>query len=255
MRKSVKLHWASSKPNFGDCLSPLICEAVSGKPVEYSPINRCDLVSTGSLLQRLKEKFWNIKVNVWGSGFIEDCTIHKSKHIFHAVRGKKSASLLSNKNVHAFGDPGLLCSELVPKTGNRIYDYGIVPHYKDQDTETLGHLSNLIPNAKIINVFDPPLKVISEIQQCNFILSSSLHGLVTADAFEIPNQWIELSDKIRGGGWKFKDYYSVFDIDEPVCLPITKNTKELELIKSKTNYIRPNILKIKEDLVKAFPDL
>ena len=48
--------------------------------------------------------------------------------------------------------------------------------------------------------------VIHEIAKCEHILSSSLHGLVVADALGIPNGWIKLSDRVVGDGFKFKDY-------------------------------------------------
>ena len=50
-----------------------------------------------------------------------------------------------------------------------------------------------------------PLEVIREIATCERIVSSSLHGLVTADAFGIPRRW-QLSERVRGAAFKFRDY-------------------------------------------------
>jgi pyruvyltransferase len=47
--------------------------------------------------------------------------------------------------------------------------------------------------------------------ECKIVLSSSLHGLVLADSFQIPNKRIVLSNNIIGGDFKFKDYYSGID--------------------------------------------
>ena len=43
---------------------------------------------------------------------------------------------------------------------------------------------------------------------CEKILSSSLHGLIVSDAYQIPNCWIELTGKISGGHFKYYDYAS-----------------------------------------------
>lgn len=62
---------------------------------------------------------------------------------------------------------------------------------------------------------------------CKCVLSSSLHGLIVADALGVPNRRIVLSDKIIGGDLKFDDYYSVyFDKaeDAPVTIDLRKET-------------------------------
>ena len=49
---------------------------------------------------------------------------------------------------------------------------------------------------------------IDEVLSCNMILSTSLHGIIIGDAYEIPSYRISLSDKLIGGDFKFNDYYS-----------------------------------------------
>ena len=50
--------------------------------------------------------------------------------------------------------------------------------------------------------------VIDQICSCERILSSSLHGLIVSDAYQIPSCWIELTGKISGGYFKYYDYAS-----------------------------------------------
>jgi pyruvyltransferase len=54
------------------------------------------------------------------------------------------------------------------------------------------------------------------------ILSSSLHGLICADAYGIPNAWIWLSEKLRGGDFKFRDYRLSIKAGEPMPIDISK---------------------------------
>jgi pyruvyltransferase len=54
--------------------------------------------------------------------------------------------------------------------------------------------------------------VLTEIAQCRCILSSSLHGLIAADSFHIPNLHIVFSDRPLGDGYKFDDYYSAYGV-------------------------------------------
>ena len=83
--------------------------------------------------------------------------------------------------------------------------------------------------------------MIDEICSCNYIISSSLHGLILADAYGIPNLWISVSDKVKGVDCKFADYFSgvgrefvspmnfVADIDvsESGYIPPTYNSLKL----------------------------
>jgi len=58
----------------------------------------------------------------------------------------------------------------------------------------------------------PVADVVAEISKCEAVLSSSLHGLVVADSFGIPNRRAVASDLLTGGDYKFRDYYSAFGI-------------------------------------------
>ena len=59
---------------------------------------------------------------------------------------------------------------------------------------------------------------IDKILSCEVILSSSLHGIIIADAYAIPNQWSTFTDKIaEGAEFKFHDYFLSVEknIDKP----------------------------------------
>ena len=46
-------------------------------------------------------------------------------------------------------------------------------------------------------------------KSCDAIASSSLHGLVFGEALGLPTLWLEVSDKVVGGRFKFTDWFSL----------------------------------------------
>ena len=219
--RPLRLHWSSSKPNFGDWLSPVICGILSGRTVVHAGVGRCDLVAVGSLLSRIKEGWFQRPVHVWGTGFIEERPVKSSKHFYHAVRGHKSAAQLRSPTVPALGDPGLLCDLVLPEHARLGKDYavGLVPHYTDQDHPWVRRFVERHPHTTILNVFSEVRDFLRQLARCEFVISSSLHGLIAADSFSIPNARIRLSRRIRGDDFKFDDYYSVYGIDRPEVIP------------------------------------
>lgn len=253
------LHWSSSikngRKNFGDWLSPVLCQHLSGMDVIHTKPNQADLVAIGSILQRVKNNFWNRSTQIWGSGFIMDQHPIKAKHTFHAVRGKKTASLIKGAEIMTLGDPGLLVNLLLPNH-NKIekqYKVGIVSHYKDADSPAIKELKTILGEVLIIDIFSETYDFLEKIAACEFIFSSSLHGLVTADAFDIPNAWLKLSDNLRGGSFKFLDYYSVFGLAPEPVLPEQVNTTLIQTIRG--NYSRQGIMNVKQNLIQSFPFL
>ena len=131
--RPIKLYWTQGLndggKNFGDWLSPKLCEAISGRPVVYASAKQCDMIAIGSVFQRLKNHFWNHRVHVWGTGLIEKHATIRSPHYIHAIRGKLTANTISGKSTNIFGDPGLLCVILLPaRQIVKKFRLGIIPH-------------------------------------------------------------------------------------------------------------------------------
>lgn len=255
--KPIKLYWSSGlkkgRKNVGDWLSPALVELLSGHPVIHAGPNACDLVAIGSILQRVKHHFWNRRIHVWGTGFIALQAPVSGYHYYHAVRGHETAALIKNTSITAFGDPGLLVDRLLPnyENINKQYAIGLIPHYKDQDNPQLQAFIERMPHTIFIDVLAEPLDFLRQVASCEFILSSSLHGLIVADAFQIPNAWIELSQLVRGEQFKFRDYYSVFEI-----VPKPKDLNYLHLSDIENivaEYSRPGLTQIQTNLVSSFP--
>ena len=73
--------------------------------------------------------------------------------------------------------------------------------------------------------------VIDQICSCEIIASSSLHGLIVPDAYNIPNCWITLSGKISGGLFKFYDYFSSVNRKDSEPIKIDKISDLLQVYK------------------------
>lgn len=256
--KPLKLYWSSSlkngRKNFGDWLSPVLVQHLSGREVVHAAPNDADLVAIGSILQRVKHRWWNRRVNIWGSGFIEAREPVAARHHYHAVRGKQTAQLITGVNPPALGDPGLLVDRLLPHYAQvpKRYAVGLVPHYKDQQHPAVQQFLQRVPNSAVIDILSEPMDFLPQLAACEFVLSSSLHGLIVADAFRIPNAWIELSSSVRGEQFKFRDYYSVFDIDNPKALSLDSLSTAV-IADIATSYQRGKLAEVQQSLLSAFP--
>ncbi|BBM83598.1 polysaccharide pyruvyl transferase family protein [Candidatus Uabimicrobium amorphum] len=258
MTKPLKIYWSASlkngKKNFGDWLSPTICEIITRRRVVWAPPQKCDLAAVGSILQKFtKNRWWRPVKNIWGSGFLEQKSPFCSQHNFHAVRGKYSAQIIRNKDIEILGDPGLLCYLLSTPSPHKKYALGIVPHYKDQENKLVHNFAKNNKHVVVIDILSDPHNFIQRVQECEIILSSSLHGLIVADTFSIPNAWVCLSSLVRGNGFKFYDYYSAFGIETAQPFPFNAQTtlKEIECIPQ--NYSRQHINTIQQKLLQSFP--
>lgn len=253
-KKPLRLHWSKSKPNFGDALSPMICRHLYRGPIEYAKINRCDLVAQGSLLQRKKESLLSRRIVVWGTGLIEPARPSRSKHTYVAVRGQETKRCIPNipEDV-TLGDPGLLTHLLINKhQTDKTHRIGLICHYKDKGHPGVARLCDRYADITEIDIFAPVQKILTQIMACEVIFSSAMHGLIAADALGIPNAWIQLSDRVKGGGFKFRDYYSVFGLE---AIPMTLNDHLVtqQYIDIIDTYHREGIETIQKSLVKCFP--
>ena len=160
-------------------------------------------------------------VRIWGTGFINysDCeeSFFKRDMRFHAVRGeltRKNVEIMTRRRLDIpTGDAGILASELLGKLPEKKYDIGIIPHICDLNEELVYTVVRKYDNSILINVKDEPLEVIRQLAQCRTVISSSLHGLIVADSFGIPNMHVLFSDRPLGDGYKFDDYYSAYGVE------------------------------------------
>lgn len=220
--KNDGFFYCIGKLNIGDSFVPYLLDALGlfkNEKVVNNYQNQLEtsgevFFSVGSVLQ------WaNSNSIVWGSGLISKESICKSmpKKVL-ALRGWHTKNILEKKfsvNIDvALGDPGLLISDFITIKCEKKYKYGLILHYVDK---IILDKCILPDNCLIIDIeTDNINKFVTDINSCEKIISSSLHGLIFADSYCIPNAFILLSDKVFGGLFKFNDYFSVFSAIRPV---------------------------------------
>lgn len=228
-KNSIPLYAWTGHLNFGDVL---IFDILNKFHISYHlcTLNKCKVITVGSILHNFllskKNPYSSKKLHCWGSGFISNKEEDLKKLIgpfvwefnrkieFHALRGLYSQTMvekiINEKLSIPLGDPGLLINRVMPEERSKKYDVGIVLHWKESINDIKGKIQLKDYSVKYISPEREPTVVINEIKECNCILSSSLHGLIVADSFCIPNRHILVSSKVEGGGFKFKDYYSAY---------------------------------------------
>ncbi|MBO0481011.1 polysaccharide pyruvyl transferase family protein [Candidatus Enterococcus courvalinii] len=273
----IKMYHAEL-PNMGDLLNVLLMEEYFKFPMERKTPLTAELSGIGSGLGQftvdknnlplaiVKQIFGKMypTVHIWGTGFIEDKDwgpFYRKKMVFHALRGKltkqKVEKILGHEVDIPLGDGGILAPYLVESgiEQQKRYRVGIIPHFKEQDHPIFQELINQFPDSKLIDLKEEPHQVIREIAQCEVVISSSLHGLIVADAFYVPNIHIVVTDNLLGDGFKFDDYYSAYDLAHHSINVLDEGIDWLTeaFIKQEYRVTRTMVDQAKQRMSDAFP--
>jgi len=153
---------------------------------------------------------------VWGSG-----VMHPSMGVgtlsgdnVCALRGKETWAALESGGIQfadcPLGDPGYLLPKLMSierKSGQNDL-IGLAPHYTDRNHP---FFTAARENARSfdLDVRTSDVRSFMEnMSRCELVISSSLHGLILAEAMGVPNVWVVANNAIGGGRFKFDDWFS-----------------------------------------------
>lgn len=243
--------------NFGDDINIPLLTALTGKKVIHISQSKLLRITRFLCIGSIIENFSNERSIIWGSGCIYgNKKIKTVPKKVYAVRGKLSRQVLLKQGVSCpeiYGDPALLLPYIYTPNAEKRYKYGFIPHVVDYDLPHVNEFREKHPEILFIRFrnYKSWQDVIEQINSCEFVISSSLHGLIISDAYGIPNARVVLSDQIIGGDFKFKDYCTgvckgylePIDCRKEICLD--------RIINSLKTYqpIRFN----PQSLLKAFP--
>ncbi len=216
MNSSIKAWWPREpKPgNYGDILTPYLIKKITGDAPQYVnkefSIYEKNLLAVGSTIG-----FANKNVIVWGTGIMSAGVNPDPNADYRAVRGPITRNKIlecGGSCPSIYGDPGLLMPLFYNPVISPHYRIGIIPHYVDYENVKSDYIG--MSDIKIINLINGNIEqVIDEILDCELIVSSSLHGIITAHAYGIPATWVNFSNKILGDGIKYLDYFKSVNIE------------------------------------------
>lgn len=227
--------------NFGDDLNIYLLEELTGKKVMILPNSRLSylLPIKSYLVIGSTITFFSLKnVTIWGAGIINENSISRIKDKpdrIIAVRGPKTRYELIKLGIDCpdvYGDPALLLPKIyIPKKKHK-YILGVIPHYNDIDNNNVIRIINE-PNTILINIKDYTnwKEIVDLINSCDYIISSSLHGLIIAETYNIPNIWVEFSSYEDGWEFKFIDFYESISKNNQTPLVIDKSVNVDTIIK------------------------
>lgn len=255
-RETVRAYWWNESPNFGDALTPILLDRLFGVHTEWASLVDAEVTACGSVMQWITPvvPVRREPLHVWGSGYIfaEEPAPPAGSVVCSAVRGAESARMSGLSTTVALGDPGLLVSRVVDAPRVPRHAVGVVPHLWHRSNRTVRDVIAR-SGAQFIDVAADPHEVVAAIAACEFVISSSLHGLVIADSFGIPNAWFTVEPELVGREWKFRDYYSAFGIT-PCPTPLTDGTNVAGVAERvRSQYSRPGLATIQDGLVSAWP--
>jgi len=136
---------------------------------------------------------------------------------YYSVRGPKTMAVLKERNILVpppnFGDGGFAVPYLFPEYQLKRQNASaasssspprrcFIRHYRDNKLDVKG--------AMPISVAQPWQKVFQQLStQCDYLASSSLHGIISGDALGLPTMWYQKkgsgTDK-KEGSFKYQDY-------------------------------------------------
>jgi len=256
--------------NFGDILSYYLFEKMTGYTHKY--YNILNITPSGEDEKAIEAHFItigsiinysNIKSIIWGTGIMNSNLKDKIEYDkICCVRGPRTRSALAEHDIFTherYGDPALLTSLLYQPIIHKKYRVGIIPHQIDHTDITSIFPPELYSNIKVIsltvNKNDKSIEnVIDDIISCEIILSSSLHGIILANSYNIPVIRFK-HNQLAGDDIKFIDYFESIYSDKYLCESKTHIKELVDNFDTTCKiYKNPDLIQTRQnDLIETCP--
>lgn len=207
------------KNNWGDDLNKYFFEFITDKYViniPFTSINKeipnnikC-FSMIGSILN-----FYNLDNKIiYGSGIIDPLTpINGKPRRIISVRGPKTRDVLNEHGIlcpASYGDPALMLPLFYkPRLTNNKKRVVVIPNMgSDYELYSIKiiqeHYDAVLLDLKKYNNWTDVIDVIAN---SKFVISESLHGIIVAETYNIPNVWVEFVEHPSYWNFKFEDFY------------------------------------------------
>ncbi len=247
-KKYYDTYWWNTIPNFGDWIGPYLFTRSNCVPVHRGPKMSDKYLTCGSVIQNGSDTDV-----VWGSGILFEKNPIPTKANYLAVRGPRTRDLIikaGGQCPEVYGDPALLLPLLIEPSAKDTL-IGVIPHH----SEMIHFKNKTFPGVKII---DPRTnnveKIVREITSCKYIVASSLHGIIVANAYNIPVAWVHFTESMAKQAFKYDDYFESigYSQEKPLYVNVYKNQIDFKEIVKKRG-IKYHVGLNLSDLIDACP--
>jgi len=213
MTKIINAYWYKSHnpehiSNWGDAINPWLINKISNREVIKTDA-KPRLLAIGSIIHLSGLRDGDI---IWGPGTLYQTKVKDNLNLdIRAVRGPLTRDVLIKSGYDCpdiYGDPALLVKDYYDPDIEKTHQVGIIPHITERDNPAVLDLIKRY-GIKLIDIGLGHTEFIDSLKSVNMILSSSLHGLIMADVYGIPNTKIDIpGPQHKGSNWKYADYFA-----------------------------------------------
>lgn len=242
----VNIHWwelPGDNQNIGDALSPFVVKYMmerNGIQSYHSANGKTNhLYAIGSIIDGAYQN-----ATIWGSGILNGSRSHWWRKLrkldVRCVRGPETRKVLLDngyKCPERYGDPAILLplvyNPMLNDSHTKTHDYKVVQHH--------------VYNSPVPNPLSPMTSdyraFIDELAKSKRIISSSLHGIILAEAYGIPAVLLKHDLNM----FKYEDYYHS---TERYDFPIANSIDEALDIEPAP---LPDLVPLQNALLESFP--
>lgn len=255
-KNKVNLHYYHAEwhdgieSNLGDYLSEVIVQWMCDKErLQYDKFIKktSHLYALGSILQMGYQN-----ATIWGTGFAFELSrirtiLHKHKKLdIRCVRGPRTRDTLRRIGFDCpktYGDPAVLMPLIYEPKEYHHKEYLIIPHFSEEESARRKYGDEHILSMGTKDY----MGVIDCICASDKVISSSLHGIILAEAYGIPAVFYQ--DRGERFNYKYMDYYE--STGRKNIIPYNEIT---EALKAESKALNKNIImKMQDVLIRAFP--
>lgn len=246
----IRAYWWNSLPNAGDLIVPFLFRHYGMTPI-HTDKHYAEIITCGSVLQKMPQTYQGI---ILGAGILNpSIEVHLPDARILALRGKMTRDWIGASNDTVLGDPGLLVDRLFKTKNVKQFKVGLIPHYLHKDNHSINSFAQKNENDLVmIDIQKKPKHVLKMIAQCDYIISTALHGLIFADTLGIPSVWLMLDEyPSYESKFKYLDYYSALEEDREPNF-ISDKTTLSDLIKHAQLSSPAKVRQVKQQLNSLF---
>ena len=250
-KKSVKNHinleWWNGKVNLGDYLAVVVCDWMLKRynlSFDKKTKKTIHLSTIGSIIG-----FGNYDAVIWGSGILGTGSISVLikrrlfvKYDIRAVRGPITGDILLSCGYNVgsvYGDPAVLMPLIYKGSkAKKIYKYSLIRHYISSDNKNINNCHEILIQTNDYKFF------IDEILKSECVISSSLHGIILAEAYGVPAIFLNdiNNDEMKYFDWYFSTGRRTVKIAESIDEALKMEPMEL-----------PDLRNMQKNLLDSFP--